>query len=181
MSLLTIAQQQAIKPISPNWAAKVKITGGVTNFDQLEQEIEESKLSDLLGIALFQDVQDNPTTAPNLILLDGGSFTDCNSNVVKFKGLRFIIAYMVYPDYIDISNYDDTYTGMVQKNRQETTTISTGDKKRMRDRTIEIALNEFALIKDFLNENSKDYPLWICTESKSVYKPKFTSIRKTIR
>ena len=62
MTLLTYSQQQAFKKISANNAQK---------YSQLAFEVENKELVDLLGVALLQDLQDNPTTEDNIKLLDG--------------------------------------------------------------------------------------------------------------
>jgi len=179
MGLLTIAQQQAIKAISSNWAATAKVTGGTTNFVQVETEVEENELKDLLGVALLQDIQDNPTEANNVLLLDGSTFTDCNDNDIKTKGLRYVIAYMVHSQSVLESKIGDTFSGYVNKNRQETTDINKGQTKALQLRSRELALQEFELLKQYLNENSTTYPLWICGVSKKPYTPRFMGVKKT--
>ena len=82
MQILTIIQQQALKPIDSNWSATQKYTGGLNNFEQLESEVEDTDLDSLVGTALLQDLQNNPAIADNLILLDGGTFTDWSLNVI---------------------------------------------------------------------------------------------------
>jgi len=180
MSLLTLIQQQANKPIDQNWSNKIRVSGGVTNFLQLENEIEETDLLDLLGIALLQDLQDNPTEANNVILLDGGTYTDCNDNTIKFKGLRYALSYMIYYRYMNAINVQDTASGAVVKNSDESTRASKGQIDEKRNYSKEIALREFNRVKEYLNENSTTYPLWICSESKQPYKPKMYNLRNTI-
>jgi hypothetical protein len=180
MALLTLAQQQPIKAVSPNWAAAAKVTGGVTNYVQTEIEVEENELKDLLGVALLQDLQTNPTTALNIALLDGASFTDCNNNTVNMKGLRYVIAFMVHAQQVVESKYADTFTGYVNKNRNETNNVEQGERKKIQARSKEIALQEFELIKQYLNENSADYPLWIKAESKKAYTPKYKAVKRTL-
>ncbi len=180
MALLTILQQQAIKEISPNWANSSKQAGGKTKYIQLAEEVEEQELYTALGIALAQDLQDNPTQADNVVLLDGGSFENCQGNTVRFKGVRYILAYFNWSALIDESNVADTFTGMVKKNRGEATDLSEGEKKRLRARGREIALRELELLKEFLNKNKDTYTLWNCTTTK-VYKPTITGVKRTLR
>ena len=180
MALLTLAQQNSIKAISQNWASSTKVTGGINNFDQLEAEVEEKELKILLGLALLQDVQTNPTVGSNPDLLDGASFKDCAGNTVTHKGLRYVIAYLNWEKYVGESFVSDTYTGMVKKNRDEAQSLSSGDIKRLQQSSREIALQEFELIKDYLNQNTTDFPLWISSKSKSPYVPKFKGVIRTI-
>ena len=181
MGLLTLIQQQAIKPISPNWAVQSKATGGVDNFTQLEIEVEQNEMSKLLGPALLLDIQATPTDDKYVDLLDGKTFQNCLDQTVQFHGIRYQIAYMNYSEYIPTSQIADTFSGMVQKNRQETQPISQGTIKQQQARVREIALTDFEVMKVFLNENSTTYPLWNCGKTKKIYKPKFTPIKKTIK
>lgn len=181
--LLTLAQQQAIKPISPNWAAITKFQGGVTNFEQLQGEVEELELKKLLGPAFLQAIQTAPTqTAPvnYVILLTGGSYENSYDETVAFKGIRYILAYMNFSKYIAESYVSDTATGMVRKRRDESEGLSVGEVKMLQADTREIAMQEWELLKGYLDKNSNDYPLWHCARTSKVYRPKFTGVKKTI-
>jgi len=178
--LLSLIQQQEIKTISPNWAKKVKEATGKSNYDQLAEEVEETKLAPLMGIALFQDVQDNPTTTENALILGGGTFADCRGNTVKFKGARYILAYMNYSQIVAESYVADTYTGFVKKDRSESEGLSSSERKELKINAQDIAMAQWDLLKQFLNENSDDYPLWSCTISRRPYRPKLTGVKRTI-
>jgi len=170
MPLLTFSQQQAIKKISAN---------NESSYDQLATEVEEKELQDLLGAALLQDLQDNPTSTANVKLLDGSTFTDCNDNTIKQKGIRWMLAYMNYSEYLGTSFANDTFSGFTQKIRSDSEQLSEGSIKRLQLSNRELALTQWLLIKSFLNENSDDYPLWIIADSRKPYTPKITGVRKT--
>lgn len=183
MALLTLTQQQEIKAIDYNYATA--FVGGddvnnITNFDQLNSETEESDLADLLGDALLQDLQENPTEANNLILLDGGSFTDCDDNLIKFKGVRYVLAYLNYVNHVEQSYANDTATGIVKKNNEESTFLNVGERKDLAAKNNGRALRDFEKIKKYLDENSETYTLWIKSKSKNISLPNFTSVRSTI-
>jgi len=146
-------------------------------FDQLCTEVENNELRDLLGAVFLIDIQTDPENYT--ALLDGTTFTDCRGRNSKHRGLRFVLAYFNFSKYSLYSRFADTYSGMVVKNRQETTTIGELDLKRIQEDARKIALSEWQLIKEYLNINSNDYPLWDCTDSKKVYTPIFKSFRKT--
>lgn len=179
-AILTLIQQNSFKVISENWANTKKLVGGVSNFEQLEKEVEQKELKQLLGVALLQDLQANPGTAANIELLDGASFVDCNNNTINQLGLRFVLAYLNHSKYIPVSGIESTFTGLVQKNRNETQNISDGKESKLQLDSREIALQEFQLIKQFLNENSDDYPLWICGKTKQIYTPIIRAVKKTL-
>jgi hypothetical protein len=179
MALLTLVEQNLIKALSPNWTAKAKITGGVNNFVQLQTEVENNELRDLLGRALLLDIQTNPGTASNVILLEGTTFKDCDDNDIKFEGIKFQLAYMNYSKYVRISPNNDTFTGFVKQNRNETEYIDEGAVKREQQDAREIALKDFEIMKLYLNDNTVTYPLWNCGKTKKIYTPKLTTLRKT--
>jgi hypothetical protein len=181
MALLTLVQQQANKFISENWANTVKVVGGVTQFEQLQIEVEDQDLKKLLGPALLYDIQQNPTDPKYINLLDGLAFQDCNDNTVEFKGIRYQLSFMNYGEYVPISGHADTFTGMVRQNRTETTPLSEGAIKREQSRAREIALTDFEVMKTYLNDNTDTYPLWNCTNKKKLYTPKLFTVRKTFK
>lgn len=175
--LLSLVQQQAIKKISPNWAAATKSTGGITNYEQLAQEVQDFYLGDLLGNAFAYDLEQN--TANYTDLLDGAEFDDCDGNTVRQRGLRYCLAYWNYGTYIPNSMVDDTFTGFVQKNRQETQTISSGQVSRLQLHANNQAEKAWNIIKDYLDENSESYPLWYCGRTRKPYQPRQINIQKT--
>ena len=181
MAILTLIEQQQLKPISPNWANQ-RVEGlGITNFDQLAQEVEDSDLQTLLGVALLQDVQDNPTEARNVTLLDGGSFEDCNGNTIKFKGLKYILAYMNYSQYVAEGYAADTFSGFVKASRPDSEHLNSTERKEIKSNVRGKAMVQWDIIKQFLNKNSDTYTLWYCAQSKKPYRPRMYGVRKTIR
>lgn len=180
MSLITIVQQQQIKPISPNWSKSAKEVNGITKFEQLANEVEESKLSELLGYALLQDLQANPLTAENIVLLDGGIFEDWNGNNIAFKGLRYILAYMNYIQIISESYVNDTFSGFVKHSINESEPLNSSERKELKINSQSVVVSQSNLLKEFLNKNSTVYPLWKCTTTTKLYNPKLTGLKRTI-
>ena len=170
-NLLTFSQQQAIKKLSPNF--------NTAKFDLLDSEVEITDLKDLIGRALLQDLQDNPATAANLLLLNGDTFTSYLGQPVKHKGIRFVLAYMNYSRYLGESFVQDTYSGMVQKQNDTSERVGEGTIKRLQLSSQEIALSEFELIKEYLTINSTTYPLWLAGTSRKTFTPVFGSVSKT--
>lgn len=169
-NLLTFSQQIVIKKISSNNQAR---------FDELCTEVERTDLKDLIGLALLQDLETNPTTANNKLLLDGTTFTNSLNQTVKHQGLRYVLAYLIHARYIGESFIKDTFTGMVRGNQENSEPISDGALKRLQNVSKEIALSEFELIKEYLNLNYTLFPLWLYVLSTKTYTPKFSSVSKT--
>lgn len=168
--LLSYSQQQAIKKISANNQVK---------YDQIAQEVEESDLLSLLGIELLQDIQTNPTDADNIKLLDGESYEPTTGHTIKFKGLRYVLAYLNYARYIGESFVSDTFTGVVKKTHADAEPLSEGAIKRLQLENRQIALNDFERIRGYLNLNYTTYPLWRASTTRKPFIPRITGVRKT--
>lgn len=169
-NLLTYSQQIVIKKISSN---------NINRFDEICREVEATDLKDILGLALLQDLQNNPTTADNKLLLDGTTYLNEFDQTVSHKGIRYVLAYMIYSRYIGESFAQDTYSGMVRKTGDNSEALSEGSIKRLQNEARKIAMSEFENIKYYLNLNYDKFPLWIYKISTKPYTPKFSSISKT--
>jgi hypothetical protein len=170
-ALITYNQQITYKKISAN---------NQTKFAQIETEVENTELRDLLGVALLQDLQYNGSTAENVKLLAGTSFVNCDGNTIYHKGIRFVLAYLIYSRYIGESFVNDTFTGLVQKTRDDSEQLSEGQVRRLQENNRIIAMNEWLIIKEYLNLNPEDYPLWCSVKSKKPFTPRITGVRRTL-
>ena len=150
-------------------------------YNMIAREVESLELDKLLGYAFYQDVSANQSDYSDL--LNGCQFEDRNKNLVFHRGLRYVLAYLNYAKYIGESYVQDTFTGFVQKTRQDSERISAGDIKRLQQENREIGFNAFELIRMYLNKENektpKTYPLWNCTSDKKIYKPIFYGVKKT--
>jgi hypothetical protein len=168
MPILTYSQQQAIKPISPNKERE---------YTQIQLDVERLYLSQLLGSSFAYAVITSPEDYDDL--LAGAEFKLCGE-IVKQQGLRYVMAYYTFAEYVTTSNVNDTFTGMVQFNRQEAIPISRGQLESIRATNISIAEKEWSLIKEYLCVNSSVYPLWQGQKSQP-FTPKMKTIRKTVK
>jgi hypothetical protein len=166
MAILSYSQQQAIKPISANNQSK---------YAQIEKEVEENELRRLLGVAFLQAVQTTPGDYTDL--LDGDDFENYDGDEISHKGLRYVISYMVFSRYLGESNVVDTFSGFVSKNRTDAETISDGSIRRLQEENRQLAMVEWELIREYLDINSANYPLWKSTYKK-VYRPRIYGVRK---
>ena len=153
-ALLTIAEQNTIKAISSNNTGK---------FDDLLKETLIKDVKPLLGFDFYQDIIQNESTTANALLLSGGTYT-YNSVTYEFEGLKTVIAYFLYANYI-MSNLVDTFTGFVTKSNEDSQPASSGDKKNLRDQFREIAQQHWEDCKHFIQANSSDYPYYLYRKS----------------
>jgi len=151
-------------------------------FDDLAREVEDRDMAKMLGVALLQDLQDNQSTLVNIALLDGCSFTNYQGVTIRHKGIRFVESYLIYADYVKQVSLKDTQTGFVKKKTDQSEPITEGDTRRLVDSAVEIANTQWAIVKDFLNAKSVDYPLWNCANSvNSTRRSKIYGVKKTLR
>jgi hypothetical protein len=159
---------QTIKPISAN---------NQVLFDQISQETEDLYLPQYLGDGFAYDVQENVGNYDDL--LEGDTFTNCNDETVKFKGVYYWLAYFIYAEYSWQTKIKDTMTGLVLKNREEATSVSQGLQSQIKNQARKQGEYQVELMKDYLNENSDTYPLWHCGTKGRAYTPKITNVKRT--
>ena len=168
MALLTYAQQQQIKPIAAN---------NQRTYSQIEIDAENLYLAKILGVVFAQKVQESPEDYEDL--LDGSEFVYCNETI-KHKGLRFVLAHYVFSEYAKVSDIADTFTGMVQQNRTETTHLSSNRINSIISSSLSIADQALEVVKLYLNTNSDLYPFWNCNKTThKAHTPKLVGIRNT--
>lgn len=177
--LLTRQQQNSIKLLDNNWCSINKVTGVArTNYEELAENVEESDLALFLGFPLLQDLQENPTEANNIILLDGGSFTNCDNQTVKFKGVRYLLAFLNHYRYVSEISTTDTASGYVQAKTGNSEIASAGAKGEIKAFSKQLADNEMSKLRTFLNENCETYPLWASTKSRKPHSYKITPVKR---
>jgi hypothetical protein len=181
MSLIvSLETQQSLKPISQNWATYIKIVGGVTNYEQLAKEVEQVELKKLLGLDFYFDFYLNQTKAEYVTLIEGATFQNYLGNTVAFNGLKYILAFMNYSKYVGEGFASDTATGMVKKNREQSESLSNTEIKRIQSDAREIAIQDFEIMKIYLNINYDKYPLWNYRKREKVYRPRISGLKRTI-
>ena len=159
-TLLTYSQQQAIKPISEN---KEHV------FNQLMSDVEALYLPKLLGFELSQKVQADPDSYGDL--LDGSSFDFCGYQITH-PGIRRVLAYYFYSEYVKISDFEDTFTGFVRQNRGETEHLSMGRIDKIVNFNVQLAEQAFELVKKYL----QTVDLGVVKIGVRVTKPRFYNI-----
>ncbi len=174
--LASFAEARVIKPkLSAN---------NQTIWNPLFQEVENYYLPKLLGRGFAYDVQKTPANYTDL--LDGVEFTDCNDEIIKFQGIKYILVFFAFAQYVGESPIVDTFTGLVGKNRDDARTATQGQESTLKQTNRKYAESERMIMEEYLNQanlaDSDTYPLWKCTtqnKSGTIYAPKFHSIKRT--
>lgn len=89
--------------------------------EMLQPHILASQLVDIkhaLGNALYTDLIVNRYDDKYKLLLDGGTYTNQNNNVVTFQGLKASLSCYTYARYMLSKNAVDTPFGMVAKTNE---------------------------------------------------------------
>lgn len=176
--LMTFEDQQLIKEVSANNKKK---------FERIMKEVEELELDKLLGTTFYQDIVDNydPDVSdpndPYRLLVEGSKFMDASGNMITQKGLKQVLAYLNYSAYIQEAYVQDTFTGLVQKTRPDSESVSMGTIKNLQQHNREIAFNYFEKTREYLNLYSNLYPLYNTACEKRVKDFKLRGIRKTLK
>lgn len=127
-TILTYNKMQSIKACSKN------------NKKELEtfiEEVEFAKIRTLLGDDIY-----------NAILADSNaSPVDPEVQEILDGGLYKCIAYYVYARYIQESMLVDTFTGMVRKDRTDSSTAPVGQLKNVANEYTEMAMMAFKLVE----------------------------------
>ena len=95
-------------------------------------EVEQMSIKPSLGEALFRSLLDEGTDNEDYrILLNGGSYEDECGNVSSFMGLKVAISYFV--------DFESTRYGMVIKDGDYSTRISSKERSDCYNNTLEVA------------------------------------------
>lgn len=147
--LWTISEQQAIKPISKN---------RVTDFSKLAEEVQIDDLQPLMGFDFFQDMVQNPTSEWNAKLLDGGTYT-YNGRTYIYSGLKYALAYFLYARHIGVSNEFDTFSGLIEKNLDDSRHADLGIVKNRQNAVKKTAFTYWEDCQRFVIANISNFPM----------------------
>lgn len=145
MALWTQGEQQMIRPIDPNNYAK---------FDMLQTEVEYNDLPKIIGTDFYQELLRN--TENYSVLLNGGTYTT-GGYQYRFKGLKFVCAYLLYARYVRESYMQDTFSGFVQHTNDNQRGLSAGELQNQETRYKEIAGSAWDECKKYLETLSLEW------------------------
>jgi hypothetical protein len=127
MPLLTLTEQQEIRPIDKNNTGK---------FAQLLQEVEANDVEKYLGFEMTQDLKRRPEYYKTF--LNGGEY-QLDGVAYSFQGFKAVIAYLLYARYVRSSYIQDTFSGMMQHTMADAQRLSAGELANQENRYQEIA------------------------------------------
>ena len=116
-------------------------------------------LQKLIGADFFNDLIENYDSVAYQALLNAGTYT-YDSVTYTNVGLKTVLVHYAYSRYARFGSDTDTPFGMVVKNTESSSPISTEDKKAKYTENRSLAFNYWENVKKFLDRNEDDYPLW---------------------
>lgn len=139
-----------------------QITENVHATKVINQHIVDAEFMDLqklLGSELYNDLKCNYTSTEYATLLNGGTYTYLGTTYTNV-GLKVVLVHYAYGRYILQGSQTDTPFGYVEKLNDTSQQVSLEGKKTMSKMNQQIAFNYWENVKQFLDRNSTDYPLW---------------------
>jgi hypothetical protein len=143
----------------------------ILNHREISKNVKESKINPmiedaqfidlrpLLGVRFYQYLIANKTDEKVVELLNGGDYEVDSVDYVN-PGLNKVLSIFTYARYILNGSFTDTASGMVQKSNQDSTPVSDTSKRDLYAKDREVATMYWYEVKNFLDRNSSDYPLW---------------------
>ena len=160
-TLINYTTQQLIKPISENNAGR---------FEQIMVETEIKDLQPLLGVSLYQDLIQNSAEPKYVTLIEGTTWT-LNGKPYIMKGLKYVIAYLFYANYVEQVAIADTFSGFVQHTFAESQHVEAVEKRRIASMNREIAARYFEEVRMYMNHANVTYSEYI-GDGEKVFSPK---------
>ena len=103
-------------------------------------ECEQMNIKPVLGEALFQDLLTRSEEVDEYkTLLNGGSYEDDCGNIASFMGLKVTLSYFVYAQNVMTGDFESTRYGMVVKDGDYSTRISSKERSDVYNNTLEVA------------------------------------------
>lgn len=130
--------------------------------DVLNMHITDAQFVDvqeLLGADFYNDLIMNPTTVANLALLNKASYIHEGTTYLNY-GLKSVISHYSYARYVMFGSAIDTPFSLVEKLNPDSRPVSDNSKKTMYKSNQQTAFTYWSNVRQFLDRNSDDYPLW---------------------
>jgi hypothetical protein len=128
----------------------------------LNMHIQDAQFMDvqkLLGVNFYNDLIRNSEDVNYVTLLDGGDYT-YNSITYTNVGLKAVLVHYTYSRYVLLGSNNDTPFGLVMKQTNDSVPTTDQNKKIIYTQNQQMAFNYWENVRDFLNRNLTDYPLW---------------------
>lgn len=130
--------------------------------DVLNMHINDAQFVDvqkLMGTDFYNDMIRNSTDANYVTLLDGGDYTYQDVTYTN-QGLKAVIVFYTDARYKLLGSNIDTPFSFVTKTSEDSIPVSYSERKTVSKASEQTAYMYWENVRDFLDRNSDDYPLW---------------------
>lgn len=152
---LLIAQSDLaqIFDLSPN----VSYSGRV---EPIVWRVQRTDIRNFLGDALYADVNENSATPENTLLLNGGTYTNSAGDTVYLYGLKLLISTLTAADFMRNAHTFATRTGARNMTFPQSEIADSEERALLANEYKNTSVSYMNSIRDFLNDNQTNYPLW---------------------
>ena len=132
-------------------------------FESLGRQVEEDVLRDLLNDKLYNDliadldVNEDPQTQKFIDLVNGVTYQRISGETINYDGLKRMLRYFVYEQYLDFSFTNNASTGQNVNENENSILLNRADLRKVRARIQRKAVDLYAKAAIFINDNYEDY------------------------
>ena len=159
MSLLFITTSDFIGEINLDLNNDTDVSA---SFESLGRQIEDDILLDLLNDKLLNDltadlVAGEPQTQIYIDLVDGVTYENTAGETVNYAGLKRMLRYFVWADYLEINRSQNVSTGQMISINENSTPLTKGQLIKVRKPIQNKAVRLYNQAAIFINDNYTDY------------------------
>ena len=160
MSLLFIDTSDFIGEINLDLKSDTDVSA---SFESLGRQIEDDILLDLLNAPLLNDlmadldVNGDPQTQIYIDLVDGVTYANPSGVTVNYAGLKRMLRYFVWSDYLEINRSQNVSTGQMVSLNENSEPLTRGQLIKVRKPIQNKAVRLYNQAAIFINDNYTDY------------------------
>lgn len=132
------------------------------NFNAIGTQVETDILKDLLNGKLYNDfINDLTNNIPGsqqfTNLLNGTTYIDDCGETIIYEGLKRMLRYFIYENYLEKSYYQNTGIGQMQGQNENSVTLNRSQLRKARAIIQNEAIKLYRKAIIFINDNYTDY------------------------
>lgn len=134
----------------------------ITQFEAFAESVVYEELNDLFNSKLYNDLiadltNGTPVTQKYIDLVDGKAYLRPSGETVNYQGIKKMLRYFVYDQYLDFIWSQNTSVGQMNSNNENSTNLSRSDLRKVRQRIQHKAVDLYIQAVKFINDNYSDY------------------------
>jgi hypothetical protein len=160
MSLLFITVNDFIGEVNLDLSSDTDV---VDQFESLGRQVEDDILRDLLNDKLYNDliadldVNGDPQTQIYIDLVDGKTYQRPGGETVNYDGLKRMLKYFVYEQYLDFTYHSNISVGQSLTVNENSELVTPAKLRKVRGRIQNKAVNLYNKAIVFIDDNEDDY------------------------